>query len=84
MQLHAPATFGHSKILQNTYLSELDIDAISVRLDLELANNLGQCGLDKPNGQDFLNLNCAYNFRPTNFNFLVLSRFSFAMKKKRI
>ena len=31
-----------------------------------------------------LNLNCVYDFRPTNFSFLVLSRFSFATKKKRI
>ena len=31
-----------------------------------------------------LNLNCSYDFRPTNFNFLMLSRFSFASKKRRI
>ena len=31
-----------------------------------------------------LNLHCSYNFRPANFNFLMLSRFSFATKKRRI
>ena len=31
-----------------------------------------------------LNLNCSYDFRPTNFNFLLLSRFSFATKRRRI
>ena len=34
--------------------------------------------------QPQLNLNCSYDFRPTNFNFLLLSRFSFATKKRRI
>ena len=32
----------------------------------------------------FLNMNCLYDFRPSNFNFLLLSRLSLALKKKRI
>ena len=39
---------------------------------------------DTANEQPLLNLNCSYDFRPTNFNFLLLSRFSFATKRKRI
>lgn len=29
-------------------------------------------------------MHCQYNFKPTNFNFLILSRLSLAAKKKRI
>ena len=42
MQIHAPNTVAHSKILQNTYLSELDLNSISDQLDIEMAANLGQ------------------------------------------
>ena len=39
---------------------------------------------DSKEPANLLNLNCTYDFRPTNFNFLMLSRFSFATKRKRI
>ena len=99
MQIHAPNTVPHGRILQNTYLSDLDLDAISEKLDLEMAANLGQlwsCSgpsdqsrSQQPLSEDaiggrVLNLHCSYNFRPANFNFLMLSRFSFATKKRRI
>jgi hypothetical protein len=73
IQIHCPLTNTHNKILQNTYISELDLDKISDHVDLEMAINLGQ----DLNG--FLNLNCHYDFKPTNFNYLVLSRLNFAL-----
>ena len=42
MQIHAPNTVPHGKLLQNTYLSELDLPSVSEQLDLEMAVNLGQ------------------------------------------
>jgi|LakMenEpi03Oct11_1017367.scaffolds.fasta_scaffold21100_1 hypothetical protein len=41
MQIHAPLTLNHSKIFQNTYVSELDLDKISDHIDVEMAINLG-------------------------------------------
>ena len=41
MQIHAPNTVPHGRILQNTYMSDLDLEAISEQLDLEMAANLG-------------------------------------------
>ena len=95
MQIRAPNTVPNSKILQNTYQTELDISPYHEKLDLEMAANLGQLysikeeskdkeGEDVKIGGKVLNLHCSYDFRPTNFNFLLLSRFSFATKKKRI
>ena len=79
VQLHAPGTRSHSQLLKNTFLSELDLDSIKEYIDLEMAPNLGQ-----EINNSFLNLNCSYNMRPTNFNYLMLSRLSFALRKKRI
>ena len=42
MQIRAPNTKPNSKILQNTYQSELDITPYNDKLDLEIAANLGQ------------------------------------------
>lgn len=53
-------------------------------IDLEMAVNLGQITSELKPAPLFTNLNCHYDFRPTNFNFLMLSRLSFAPKKKRI
>lgn len=41
MQVHAPWTFNHQRILQNTYVSELDLEQVSEHVDLEMAVNLG-------------------------------------------
>lgn len=120
MQLLAPNTQPYSTILNNSYLSELDLGDISSKLDIEMAVMLDpQLALastventeaveqaqdeanDEPQlhqdpvqintggneddeGDSGLNLNVAYDFKPTNFNFLMLSRFSFATKRKRI
>ena len=136
MQLHAPNTVPHVKLLQNSYISELNLSQISSLIDIEMAVNLGlpqkrkktlqdeqnapsktevkeqeakeheakeqQDDTKKENEDDgqeekdeldahaqdetaySLNLNCQYDFRPANFNFLMLSRFSFSQKKRRI
>lgn len=84
MQIHAPNTTNHMRILNNSFLSELDLDAVSEQIDLEMAVNLGSVENTSAPSPHFLNLNCQYNFRPTNFNFLMLSRLAFASKKKRI
>jgi hypothetical protein len=42
MQIHAPGTFSHQRLLNNTYISELDLDSISSELDLEMVVNLSQ------------------------------------------
>jgi hypothetical protein len=34
--------------------------------------------------KNWLNLNVDYDFRPTNFNYLIFQRLAFAPKKKRI
>lgn len=65
-------------------MSELDLDKISDHIDLEMAINLGQQSVNDDAVRSFLNLNCHYDFKPTNFNFLVLSRLNFALQKKRI
>lgn len=77
-------TQNHNKILQNTYISELDLDKISDHIDLEMAINLGQNLADEDVARSFLNLNCSYDFKPTNLNFLILSRLNFALQKRRI
>jgi len=71
-------------LLNNSYVSEVDIDSAAEIIDLEMALNL--CQVSNPNkpGPKFTNMNCQYDFRPTNFNFIMLSRLSFAPNKKRI
>lgn len=73
------------KNLVNSYISsEVDFAHIGEMIDLEMAVNLGQMTKELTPSPLFTNLNCLYDFRPTNFNFLMLSRLSFAPKKKRI
>jgi hypothetical protein len=79
MQIHAPNTSNHMRILNNSFVSEIDLEGLGEQIDLEMAVNLGSFSKDP-----FLNLNCHYNFRPTNYNFLLLTRLAFAQKKKRI
>ena len=57
-----------------------DVDS-NPEMPAEDANNAAEAQMIN---QPQLNLNCSYDFRPTNFNFLLLSRFSFATKKRRI
>jgi len=71
--------------LVNSYISsEVDFAQVGDIIDLEMAVNLGQMTTELTPSPLFTNLNCHYDFRPTNFNFLMLSRLSFAPKKKRI
>lgn len=84
MQIHAPGTFNHQRILLNSYISEVDVRQAVDIIDLEMAVNLGQVTDASNPSPLFANLHCQYNFRPVNFNFLLLSRLSFAPKKKRI
>jgi hypothetical protein len=72
------------RTLNNSFVSELDLEAIGEQIDLEMAINLGSVHDVQAPPPTFLNLNCLYNFRPTNLNFLLLSRLAFAQKKKRI
>ena len=57
-----------------------DVDSNPEMQLVEGAANNDEAEINQPQ----LNLNCSYDFRPTNFNFLLLSRFSFATKKRRI
>ena len=56
-----------------------DVDS-NPEIQAEDAANNVEAEINQPQ----LNLNCSYDFRPTNFNFLLLSRFSFATKRRRI
>lgn len=49
-----------------------------------MALNLCQVSNPSKPGPKFTNINCQYDFRPTNLNFIMLSRLSFAPNKKRI
>lgn len=86
MQIHAPNTTNHMRILNNSFISDFehDLEVIAETIDLEMAINLGTINDPSQPPHNFLNLNCEYNFRPINFNFLLLSRLAFAQKKKRI
>jgi hypothetical protein len=84
MQLHAPGTNNHLRLLNNSYVSEVDFDSAAEIIDLEMAINLSQVSNPSKPALNFTNLNCQYDFRPTNFNFIMLSRLSFAPNKKRI
>jgi hypothetical protein len=41
MQIHAPNTTNHMRILNNSFLSELDVESVAEQIDLEMAINLG-------------------------------------------
>ena len=71
-------------MLSNSFVSHVDLDSVMERIDLEMAVNLGTVADVNAPSNHFLNLNCQYNFKPVNFDFLVLSRLAFAQKKKRI
>ena len=40
MQIHAPNTVTHGKLLKNSYITELNLEQISNQLDLEMAVNM--------------------------------------------
>jgi hypothetical protein len=57
------------KELANSFSSNISIESVVERIDLEMAVNLPEPSI---------NMNCQYNFKPTNFDFLLLSRLAFA------
>ena len=74
MQIHGPNASSHMKMLSNSFVSHVDLDSVMERIDLEMAVNLGTVADVNAPSNHFLNLNCQYNFKPVNFDFLVLSR----------
>lgn len=83
MQIEAPLAPMNSRILANSYVSQLELDSVTREIDLEMAVNLGCFDKDKV-CKTWLNLNVNYDFRPTNFTHLILQRLALAPKKKRI
>ncbi len=78
MQIHGPNTTNHMRILNNSFISEFDLEAVAESIDLEMAINLATINDPTSPPVNFLNLNCEYNFRPINLNFLLLARLAFA------
>jgi hypothetical protein len=46
------------RILNNSFLSELDLEAVGEQIDLEMAINLGSVSDVSAPSSSFLNLNC--------------------------